>query len=67
MCHFSGEVKSLMKREIKKQTRISESVFGGDEEDRTLYLYTASVALSQLSYAPKYILSSRLNYYSKNE
>ena len=53
MCHFSGEVKSLMKREIKKQTRISESVFGGDEEDRTLYLYTASVALSQMSYAPK--------------
>ena len=26
--------------------------FGGDEEDRTLYLLTASQALSQVSYAP---------------
>lgn len=29
--------------------------FGGDEGDRTLYLLTASQALSQMSYTPKTI------------
>lgn len=27
-------------------------LFGGDDEDRTHYLYNANVALSQMSYAP---------------
>ena len=31
---------------------ISRSFFGGDEEDRTLYLLNAIQALSQVSYAP---------------
>ena len=33
-------------------------LFGGDGEDRTLDLYTASVALSQLSYAPVFEVKS---------
>ena len=35
-----------------KNTEFGFALFGGDEEDRTLYLLTASQALSQVSYAP---------------
>lgn len=34
--------------------------FGGAEGDRTPDLYTASVALSQLSYGPKFLTERRV-------
>ena len=36
----------------KKPPRGGFEWFGGDDEDRTHYLYNANVALSQMSYAP---------------
>lgn len=38
---------------IKKTVHFMCTVFGGDDETRTHYLYNANVALSQMSYAPK--------------
>ena len=47
--HVEGTVKAIQ----PKNTNSVNSRFGGPEETRTLYLYVANVALSQMSYRPK--------------
>ena len=53
----SSAVKHLFfgnKKTLKPHSFKVFSIFGGDEEDRTLYLLNAIQALSQVSYAPGY-------------
>ena len=54
---FEGDCNTLVNLNISIFPKIGKKIItqyavGGDGEDRTLDLYTASVALSQLSYAP---------------
>ena len=47
----------LMCRKLVQLSSCTSFLSGGDEGDRTLYLLNAIQALSQVSYAPRYILS----------
>lgn len=51
---MSGVKTKFKNKAIKSDTKSFDfvSLFGGDKRDRTADLYTASVALSQLSYTP---------------
>ena len=46
------------KKTLKPHSFKVFSIFGGDEEDRTLYLLNAIQALSQVSYAPGFSADS---------